>query len=109
MAAGSLMAARAKTRTRLRGRSLVALGLLAFVSVTSLVIWRRSVGVSTAKAIRDATITKRNLESQKVTLERDIRNAQTRQAVVGEAERRLGLHVASDSQTRVIVESEKAK
>ena len=109
MAASALMAARAKNRTKLRGRSLVALGLVAFVSVTSLVIWRRSVGVSTAKAIRDASIQKRNLESVKITLERDIRNAQTRAAVIGEAERRLGLRLASDSQTRVIVESEKAK
>ena len=103
------MAARAKGRLKLKGRSLVALGLLVFVSVTSLVIWRRSVGVSTARAMGDATRLKRDLESQKVTLERDLRIAQSRAAVVTEAERRLGFHVASDSQSRVIAESGKTR
>ena len=103
------MATRAKGRLKLRGRSLVALGLLAFVSVTSLVIWRRSVGVSTAKSMAEATRTKRDLESEKITLERDLRTAQSRLIVVKEAERRLGFHVASDSQSRVIVESGKTR
>ena len=103
------MATRAKTRMKLRGRSLVALGLLAFVSVTSLVIWRRSVGVSTARAMGDATRAKRDLESRKITLERNLRTARSMSAVVPEAQRRLGLHVASDSQSRVIAESGKTR
>ena len=87
----------------------MALGLLAFVSVASLVIWRRSVGVSTAKSMAEATSTKRALESEKITLERDVRTAQSMSAVVTAAERRLGFHVASDSQSRVIVESGKTR
>lgn len=104
-----MAATRAKSRTKLKGRSMVALGLLAFVSITSLVIWRRSVGVSTAKAMRDATTTKRALESQKITLEKKLRDAQSLSVVIPEAERRLGLHVASDSQSRVIAESGKTR
>ncbi len=102
----------ATTRARRRGpvktRSLVAIGLLAFVAVTSLVIWRRSVGVATAKAMQQATSVKRALESEKETLGRDLREARSRRRVVAEAERRLGFHVASDSQTRVIAESGKS-
>lgn len=100
--------ARPRRRGPLKGRSLVALGLLAFVAVASLVIWRRSVGVATAKAMQQADRTRRALESDKVTLERDVREAQSRRRIIAEAERRLGLHVASDSQTRVIAESGKA-
>ena len=96
-------------RTKLKGRSLVALGLLAFVCVTSLVIWRRSVGVSTAKAMREATALKRSLTTDRLTLERNLRDAQSRREVVAEAERRLGLHVASDSQVRVIAETGKSR
>ena len=57
----------------------------------------------------EATRTKRDLESEKITLERDLRTAQSRLIVVKEAERRLGFHVASDSQSRVIVESGKTR
>jgi len=85
------------------------MGLLAFVCIASLVIWRRSVGVSTAKAMRDVTTEKRALESQKITLEKKLRDAQSRAVVVTEAERRLGFHVASDSQSRVIAESGKTR
>ena len=101
------MGATRARRTRLRGRSLVAIGLLAFVAITSLVIWRRSVGVATAKAMQEATMNKRALESVRVTLEQELRQAQSRPRVVAEAERRLGLHVASESQSRVIAESGK--
>lgn len=96
------MATRRRTRPPLRGRSLVFLGLLVFVLMTSLVIWRRSVGVSNARVMQQAQYDKRTLTSEKLTLERDIRDAQKRDRVVAEATRRLGLHVAADSQTRVL-------
>jgi hypothetical protein len=103
------MAARRRTRTPLRGRSLVFLGLLTFVLMTSLVIWRRSVGVSNARAMQQAQYDKRTLTSEKLTLERDIRDAQKRDRVVMEATRRLGLHVAADSQTRVLAAPENGR
>lgn len=82
----------------------MAIGLVAFVAVTSLVVWRRSVGVSTAKAMASAESVRRALESEVKTLERDIRDAQARKRVVSDAERRLGFHVAPDSQTRLLAD-----
>lgn len=102
------MATSRSKKRMLRGRSLVALGLLAFIVITSLVVWRRSVGVSTAKAMAAATSEKRLLESERKTLERDIRDAQNRKRVVADAERRLGFHVAPDSQTRIIADPGKS-
>jgi hypothetical protein len=102
-----MAATRTRKRSPFKGRSLVAMGLAAFIVITSLVVWRRSVGVSTAKEMRDAQLHKRSLETERVTLRRDIRDAQTRQRVLTDASRRLGLHVAPDSQTRVLAESGK--
>ena len=99
-----MAATRTRRRGPLKGRSLVAIGLFAFVAVTSLVVWRRSVGAGTEREIAAAQSEKRSLETERVTLERDLKSARSRQRVVAEAERRLGLHVASDSQTRVLAE-----
>lgn len=93
-----------RRRSPLKGRSLVALGLLAFFVVTSLVVWRRSVGVATAREMRALRLEKRSLETERMTLKRDIEEAQTRPRIVSEAQRRLGLHVAPDSQTRVLAD-----
>jgi type II secretory pathway component PulJ len=97
-----------KRRGPLKGRSLVAVGLIAFIAVAGLVVWRRSVGVSTARAMQQAEALKRSLESERTTLERDIRDAQSRRRVVSDAEKRLGFHVAPDSQTRMLRDAAKA-
>ena len=96
------MTAARSRRGPLKGRSWVAIGLLAFVAVAGLVVWRRSVGVSSAKAMSRAEVQKRVLLSEKITLQRDISDAQMRTRVISEAERRLGLHVAPDAQSRVL-------
>ena len=83
----------------------MALGLLVLFSVASVVVWRRSVGVATAKAMRKATDERRALAAERVTLERDIREAQSRRHVVAEAEKRLGLHVAPEGQSRVLADT----
>ena len=98
------MAARSTRRAPLKGRALIAVGLLAFLVMSSVVVWRRSVGVSTAGAIRIAKFEKRSLETERKTLQGNIELAKTRPRIVGEAQRRLGLHVPSDSQTRLIAE-----
>jgi hypothetical protein len=98
------MAARTRRRTPLKGRGLIALGLLAFLAVSSLVVWRRSVGVSTANAMEKARLEKRSLETERKTLQGNIELAKTRPHIVGEAQRRLGLHVPSDSQTRLVAD-----
>jgi hypothetical protein len=103
-----MVATAARRRTPFKGRSLVAVGLLAFLAVAALVVWRRSVGVATAKAIAMASDRKRMLESERKTLGRDIRDAQSRKRVMAEAEKRLGFHVAPDSQTRMLAAPAKA-
>jgi Flp pilus assembly protein TadB len=89
----------------MKGRALVAIGLGAFVVMTALVVWRRSVGVATAREMRIMENEKRSLRAQLVTLDNDRRRAVSRAAVIKEAERRLGLHVATESQTRTLPDS----
>ena len=83
------MAARSR-RSPFKGRSLVAIGLVAFIGMAAIVVYRRSVGVATAKQMRAAELEKRTLETERTTLQRNIRDAQTRARVIAEAERRLG-------------------
>lgn len=83
-----------------RGRALVAMGLGAFVVVTAIVVWRRSVGVATAREMRQMEIERRDLLAQQESLEHQRRGAVSRATVLREAERRLGLHVAAEGQTR---------
>ncbi len=98
------MAARTRRRTPLRGRGLIAAGLLLFLVVSAVVVWRRSVGDSTARDMRAAELERRSLETERKTLQGNIELAKTRPHIVGEAQRRLGLHVPSDSQTRLVAE-----
>jgi len=96
---------RRASRGPLKGRAWVAIGLSVFVVVASLVVWRRSVGVATARDMRRLSDQQRALISEKTTLDRDIRSAMSRSRVIAEAERRLGLHVATDAQTRMLSDS----
>ena len=96
---------RRSPRGPLKGRAWIALGMSVFMVVASIVVWRRSVGVATARDMRRLSDRQRALLSEKTTLERDIRSAMSRSRVIGEAERRLGLHVATDAQTRMLSDS----
>lgn len=96
---------RRSPRSPLKGRAWVAIGLGVFLVVASLVVWRRSVGVATARDMRRLSDQQRALVSEKTTLDRDIRSAMSRSRVISEAERRLGLHVATDAQTRMLSDS----
>ncbi len=96
---------RRSPRGPLKGRAWIAIGLGVFVVVASLVVWRRGVGVATARDMRRLSDRQRALLSEKTTLDRDIRSAMSRSRVISEAERRLGLHVATDAQTRMLSDS----
>lgn len=89
------MAAR---RVRARGRSMVALVLVIFVLVTSMIIWRRSVGNAEARAMDALRSERAALEARKAALERDVRDLTSRAVLAPIVERSLGLHVAQDSQ-----------
>lgn len=83
---------------KMRGRALIALGLVGFVLVAMGVIWRRSVGVSQAQAIKQLEQDRADLEARRAALEADIRDATSRTRLGRIAEDRLGMHVPSDTQ-----------
>ena len=96
---------RRSPRGPLKGRAWIAIGLGVFLVVTSIVVWRRGEGASAVREMGRLANRQRALISEKTTLDRDIRSAMSRSRVIGEAERRLGLHVATDAQTRMLSDS----
>lgn len=82
---------------------MVALGLLLFLAITSLVVWRRSLGLADAKALRALELERRTLLTERTTLEKEIREAMSGPRVVRDAQRRLGLTVASELQLRTLI------
>lgn len=80
------------------GRWIVAGGLIAFVLVSATVIGRRSYGHSEGLQLTQLQRRKSNLESERVRLEQQIRNASTRSVIVPIAERVLGMHLPTESQ-----------
>jgi cell division protein FtsB len=101
-----LMAATRRTPVRsrgpLKGRALVAAGLVLFLAVSTSVVWRRSNGVRNNKQIQRLQDEKRSLMAQEKSLEGQLRRATSRRNVVQEAERRLGLVRPDEAQTRFI-------
>ena len=93
------MAAR---RVRRRGRSGLALALVAFVLVAVLVVWRRTVGVEAERALEMMAEQRRTLEAERARLESHLREAESRGRIAPIAERRLGMRVATDSQYVVL-------
>ncbi len=86
----------AKRRVRRRGRSVVAVVLLGFVLVSTVVIWRRSMGIDEARRVRELRRELRQLEAERAAVERDIRDASSRARLVPVAERRLGMRFPHD-------------
>ncbi len=74
----------------------MALLLLVFVTVSTLVIWRRSFGIAQASELRRLEQQRAQLQAELTRLERDIRDASTRARLVPLAERKLGMHVPVD-------------
>lgn len=95
---------RTPTRRRgpLKGRALVAAGLVLFLAISTSVVWRRSNGVRNNKQIQRLQDEKRSLMAQEKYLEGQLRRATSRRNVVQEAERRLGLVRPGEAQTRFI-------
>ena len=95
----------AKRRVALRGRSLVALGLLGFVLIATGVIWRRATGISQQADLRALEQQVVQLEAQQARLENEIREASSRSTLAPVVERRLGMRVPSDTQVIIIPRS----
>lgn len=97
------MARRAKSRWTVRRIAATVLGLSVLVAVA--VIWRRSVGDATAREMQRLETERLSLKSERMALENDLRLFTSRQRIVEEAERRLGMHVASEKETRFLTGS----
>ncbi len=92
------MASRRGASSAWRGRTVVALALLAFVATAVIVVWRRTRGYAEVQRIAELDLQRRDLEARRALLERDLRDATSSARIVPAAERRLGLRRATDSQ-----------
>jgi cell division protein FtsL len=92
----------AARRVRARGRTIVALTLLGFVLIAAGVIWRRAAGVERARELRALETRRSELEAQRAKLVSDIRDASSRGRLAAIAERRLDMHVPSDTQVVIL-------
>lgn len=85
-----------------RGRSLVAVALLGFVLVATGVIWRRSYGIAQQRQLRALEDRRTALEARAASLQNDIRELSSRARLAPVAERRLDMHIPSDSQVVIL-------
>jgi hypothetical protein len=81
----------------MRGRSIVFLSLIGFVVLTTGVIWRRSLGVTRARAIELMAQRRAALSAQRAKLDGDIRTAMSMEHLGRAAEERLHMRVPGDS------------
>lgn len=81
----------------LKGRHWVMLWLVLFLAVAGVVVARTAAGFRAAGALRDAREERAALEARRGDLEREIREASSRQVLIPRAESALGLHLPSDS------------
>ena len=81
----------------IRGRTAIAIGLAAFLLVSTSVIWRRARGSATAIRLHSLGTRIDELEAQRARLEGEVRRASSRQELAPRVQR-LGLHFPSDSQ-----------
>jgi hypothetical protein len=80
-------------------------GLVLFMLVAAIVVWRRSTGVATTLEMQRMRDELRTLRAEQQDLENDLRRAASRRSVVSEAERRLGMRVPTEAQTRFLPSS----
>ena len=92
----------AKRRLKLRGRSLIALALAGFLLVATGVIWRRSVGIGTARELRALEERRSELLARATKLENDIREASSLSRLAPVVERRLQMRIPSARQQVIL-------
>jgi hypothetical protein len=92
----------AKSGVALRGRTLVALVLGAFVLVALSIVWRRTMGISQSENLAALDAKRVDLEGERARLESEIRDASARQTLGVAVERRLGMHIPTDKQVVIL-------
>ena len=93
-------AATRKSKAPIGPRGMVAFALVGLLSIAALVIWRRTIAVAENRVVRGLETQKRELTSLRTTLENDTNDAISRGRIVPAAERRLGMHVATELEVR---------
>ncbi len=91
----------AKRRVKLRGRTVVALVLGAFLAVATSIVWRRSLGSVQARHLHDLRTQLADLQTQRAQLQADVHRATSR-PYLAPVVARLGLVVPNDSQVIVL-------
>ncbi|MBI2407191.1 MAG: hypothetical protein HYV19_02665 [Gemmatimonadetes bacterium] len=81
----------------MRGRTIVFLGLIGFVLLATGVIWRRSLGVTRARAIEQLETRRTALAARRAKLDGDIRTAMSMEKLGRVAEERLQMRIPGDS------------
>lgn len=97
VAAGRLMMARAAKGGTIRGRTAIALGLAAFLVVTTSVVWRRAQGSAAAIRLHELGARIDELHAQRAKLDGEVLRASSQVELVPRVQR-LGMKVPSDSQ-----------
>ena len=92
----------AKRGVGLRGRTIVALVLAAFVLVALAIVWRRTIGIGQAETLARLDVRRTELEGERARLEGEIRDASSRQSLGVAAEGRLGMHIPTDKQVVIL-------
>lgn len=85
-----------------RGRWIIAGGLTVFVLVSAAVVARRSYGHREGLELTGLRRRRANLESERVRLDKVIRDASSRPRLLPIAERRLGMHLPDESQVVIL-------
>jgi hypothetical protein len=84
-------------RGQVRGRTAIAIGLAAFLLVTTSVVWRRAQGSAAALRLHSLGSRIDELKAQRARLDGEVRRASSRLELAPRAQR-LGMHFPSDSQ-----------
>jgi cell division protein FtsL len=92
----------AKSRVGGSGRLKLALGLLAFLVITSGVILRRVYGIAGARELQELDSRRAALVAERLRLEGEIRSASGRAKLQPIAEQRLNMHVPADSMVIIL-------
>jgi cell division protein FtsL len=79
-----------------------ALALAGFLAVAMGVIWRRSYGTERSRDIQELEQRRVQLEARRTQLESEIRELASRTRLAPIVERRLQMHVPSDSQVVIL-------
>ena len=92
----------AKRGVTMRGRTLVAVVLGAFVLVALSIVWRRTIGIGESERLAQLEARRTGLEGERARLESEIRDASTRQTLGAAAESKLGMHIPTDKQVVIL-------